>query len=557
MRKLASCLGLWCATATFSFGQVKEFSKPSDQYFEISKNLEIFTNIFKELNSYYVHPIEPGNMTKTAIDAMLFELDPYTNFFTEAQREEMEFMTTGKYAGIGTSLIYLDSTYFISKIQENGPAHKAGIRPGDEIISINEVPVRKKTIDELHLLLHGSPGTNVLLEIKNPKEAQAKTLTIKRETIEEQTKPIYKLVGKENKLAYVYLAQFTPGCGDMIRKALIELKEQEPELEGVILDLRGNPGGLLNEAVNICNIFLPKNTLVVQVKGKNPGDDVSHYTQSEPWDTEIPVTVLINNESASASEVVSGTLQDLDRGVIIGNKSFGKGLVQVFRPLGYNTTLKLTISKYYVPSGRCIQAIDYAHKNPDGSVSSIPDSLKKAFTTRNGRTVYDGGGIDPDILLKDDDVNRTLIMLMTNGQIFDYATEYYYRHPSIASPEQFFISDEEYQNFLVFAQNKEYDDRSVSELMIERLEQSLKNENHLDDSKAALETLKSKIKESKKKTLARSEHYIKNLLTSEIVSRYYFENGRIANQLSQNDQELNKAIEVLENPKKEYYPILQ
>lgn len=557
MRKLITTLGILSASLFTSFGQVKEFSKPSDQYFEIAKNLEIFTNIFKELNTYYVNPIEPGKMTQTAINAMLEELDPYTNFFTESQREDFELLSKGKYAGIGVSLIYLDSTYFIRKITENGPAFKAGIKPGDEIISINEVPVRKKSLDEIGLLMDGAPGTNIVLEIKNPKESQPQSVTIRREAIDGESKPIYRLLGANKDVAYVYFSQFTGGCSDKVRKALDEMKAQQPNLSGVILDLRGNPGGLLHEAVNICNLFLPKNTLIVTVRGRNRKDDVAHYTQNAAWDEKIPVVVLINNESASASEVVAGTLQDLDRGVIVGTKSFGKGLVQVFRDLGYNTSLKLTVSKYYTPSGRCIQAIDYAHRNPDGSVSSIPDSLKKAFTTQNGRVVYEGGGIDPDIVVKDEDVNRTLIMLMTNGQIFDYVTDYYYKHPSIPAPEEFYITDADYKEFLSFVDKRAYDDRSISEMIVESLESTLAAEKHLEESRAALDQLKASIKESKKKMLERSEHFLKDIISAEIVSRYYYENGRIAHRLHHSDQELDKALDVLSKPQDKYYPLLQ
>lgn len=557
MKKLLLSAGMLTLLAPSVIGQIKEFNKPTDQYFEISKNLEIYSNIFKELNSYYVDPIEPGKMSKSAIDAMLYELDPYTNFFTETDKEDYEFQTTGRYAGIGAGLQVIDSNFYIGKVFENSPVHKAGIKAGDQLVSINEILLKGKTYDEISLLLRGAPGTDLELEVINPQDKTPVKKKVTRESIEIKSVPIYKLIGKDSRTAYVCLSQFTANCSDDIKKALTDLKKQEPNLNAVVLDLRSNPGGLLHEAVKICNLFIPKGQLVVSTKGKNQEADNEHYTEAEPWDANIPLVVLLNNESASASEVVAGTIQDLDRGVIVGVKSFGKGLVQQVKSLGYNTSLKLTVAKYYTPSGRCIQAIDYSHKNPDGSVSTVPDSLKKAFYTRIGRVVYDGGGVDPDVPTKDQDVNRTLIALQNDGQIFDFATDYYYKHPSIAGPEEFYITDKDFNDFITFIDHKKYSYESVSEELIKTLEEILKQEKYLDDAKGTIEKLKADIETGKKNSLQRSKEEIKLILSNEITSRYYFETGRVVNRLYHNDKELNKALEIIADLDRQYIPVLQ
>lgn len=555
---------LFLSIATFSLisiptinAQIKDFNKPTDQYFEISKNLEIYSNIFKELNAYYVDPIEPGKMSKTSIDAMLYELDPYTNFYTETDKEDYEFQTTGKYAGIGAGMQIIDSNLFVGEVFENSPVHKAGIKAGDQLIKINDIPVKGKSNDEISLLLKGAPGTDVTLEIKNPKSPTTSIIKVTREAIDIKSVPLYTLVGKNKKIGYINLSQFTSNCSKDIKDALVDLKKQEPNLESIILDLRDNPGGLLGEAVKICNLFLPKGQLIVSTKGKNKQVDHQHVTEDEPWDVNMPLVVLINNGSASASEVVAGTMQDLDRGVVIGVKSFGKGLVQQVKPLGYNTSLKLTIAKYYTPSGRCIQAIDYSHRNPDGSVSSVPDSLKKEFKTKVGRIVFDGGGIDPDIATKDMDVNRTLIALMNDGQIFDFATDYFYKNKTIANAEEFYVTDKDFEAFMQFIESKKYTYESLSENVLKTFEEILKQEKYVDDVKGTIEKLKKDISVGKQNSLKRSKDDIKLLLSNEIVSRYYFQRGRVVNRLYHSDNELDKALEILADIDTKYKPILK
>lgn len=558
MKKLFIPLSAFCLFSWhYTFAQVKDFSKPTDQYFEISKNLEIYSNIFKELNNYYVDPIEPGKMAKTSIDAMLYELDPYTNYFTETDKEEHDMQTTGKYAGIGVGLKMVDSNLYIGEVFENGPIHKAGYKAGDKIVKINDIAIKGKSYDEISLLLKGAPGTPISLEILPYNAKEAKSVEIVRESIEIKSVPFYDLVGPNKDLAYVYLSQFTHDCSSDILKALNDLKSKQPNLKGVVLDLRNNPGGLLQEAVKICNLFLAKGKLVVFTKGKHKAGEFSLKTENDPWDANIPLTVLINNGSASASEIVAGTIQDLDRGVVIGVKSFGKGLVQQVKPLGYNTALKITTAKYYTPSGRCIQAIDYSHRNADGSVSSVPDSLKKAFKTVAGRTVYDGGGIEPDITTKDLDVNRTLIALANDGQIFNFATEYFYKHPSIKPADEFSISDNEYNEFLAFIEKNKYNYESMSENILKPFEQILKQENYIDDVAGTIEKLKADIEAGKKKSFQKSKEDIKKLISNEIVGRYYFQRGKVVNSLYNNDIDLNNAIEILYNTNEKYFPILK
>ncbi len=371
--------GVMLSAAAFLFIR----GKSSDPYFEISKNLDIYTNIFKELNTNYVDPIEPGKLVKTGVDAMLDGLDPYTNYFTESDIEDYEFMTTGKYGGIGASMRKKGDDIYIGDVYENSPAQKAGMHPGDMVLTIDKQAVKAKSLDDLGMLLKGSPGTQISMKIQDAfthtVSAKAhyprRNRNIERALCNEALRP-------QNNIAYVRLTQFTPACGRMVRDAFDSLQKAQPALKGLILDLRNNPGGLLDEAVNICNIFVDKGQLVVSTKGKVPENDKEYKTSGKVWNANLPLTVLVNHSSASASEIVAGTMQDLDRGVIIGERSYGKGLVQVVRPLGYNARLKLTIARYYTPSGRCIQALDYAHRNADGSVGYIPDSLKKAYKTK-------------------------------------------------------------------------------------------------------------------------------------------------------------------------------
>lgn len=522
---------------------------PSDKYFEISKNLEIFSNVFKELNQYYVDPIQPGKMVKTGVDAMLDDLDPYTNLITEADAEDYQLQTTGKYSGVGISTRIVKGDFVITEIFENGPVAKAGIRAGDVIVAIDNKPLKGRTDDQIALMLRGAPGTTLKMTILNPSIKKEETKTITREEIQISSVPYASLIGSNNSIAYVFLTQFTPNCSRDVRNALDSLKTANPNIKGIVLDLRGNPGGLLDEAVKICNIFNDKGQLVVSTRGKNKEWEKEFRTNGSPWDLKIPVAVLVNHGSASASEIVSGTIQDLDRGVIVGTRSYGKGLVQNIRDLGYNTRLKITTAKYYTPSGRCIQALDYTHRNEDGSVSRVPDSLKKSFKTKGGRVVFDGGGIEPDINMEDEILSPISISLLSKGYLFDYVTEYYYQHQSIDQPANFTISDKDFNDFVKWLGDKDYGYKTYSEVLLDSLKSATVKDKTFDNSKAAYDALAAKLGHDKKQDLTNNKPEIMYLLGNEIVSRYYFQKGRAINRMKYEDKVLNKAIEILSDEK--------
>ncbi len=530
-------------------------AKNPDSYFEISKNLDIFNTIFKELNAYYVDPIEPGKMVKTGIDAMLESLDPYTNYITESDIEEYEFQTTGKYGGVGATMHKKDDHIYVGEVYEFSPAQKAGLHPGDEVISIDNQPVKGKSIDDISVFLKGSPGTQLTIKVKDIYSGTEVAKLITRGEIELSSVPYAGLVGSNKDIAFVRLSQFTPGCARMVRNAFDSLKKVQPQLKSVVLDLRNNPGGLLDEAVSICNIFVDQGQLVVSTKGKIQEADRDFKTTGTPWDTQIPVSVLINSYSASASEVVSGTLQDLDRAVIIGERSYGKGLVQVTRPLGYNARLKLTTAKYYTPSGRCIQAIDYASRNADGSVGKIPDSLKKQYKTKIGRKVLSGGGIEPDIAVTDEPLSKLAVTLYSKNFIFDYASVYATQHKTIAPAGSFNLSAEEFSQFTKWLENKDYSYKSETEKELDSFKAIAVREKYFDAIKTDFSVLQQKLSHDKKQDLLKHRDEITHLLENEIVSRYYYLRGRVENTLK-NDNDLTKAISILEKPE-QYKAILQ
>lgn len=523
-------------------------SDASNRYFEISKNLEIYSNIFKELNSFYVDPIEPGRLSKASIDAMLEELDPYTNYYTEADLEDYELYMNRKYSGIGIATRFnKNKEVVIDRVFEGGPIDKAALKPGDIIISCDGQELKGKSNEEISLLFRGAPGTKLALKAKLYATGSIVEKSIIRGEIKMPSIPHTALMGKNKDIAYVFLSQFTQNSGREIKLALDSLKNIATKLSGVIIDLRGNGGGLLTEAVNICNLFTEKNQLVVTTKGTKE-KTMEYKTENAPWDKEIPLAVLINNTSASASEVVAGTIQDIDRGIIIGRRSFGKGLVQIIRPLGYNTQLKLTVSKYYTPSGRCIQAIDYSKKNEDGSVASVPDSLKKAFKTKNGRTVYDGGGIEPDITDAAKPFSSYTYNLYADGYIFDYATDYYHKNKSIASMEQFKLTDKDFEDFKSWLSKQNYNHKTNSDSAISILKETLKDEDYYNNLKAEITALETKLKKDKSTDIDRYKKEIMNLLTDEIVVRYYYQKGNIVNRLANNDEDVDEAIKYISNP---------
>jgi len=542
-------------TATCISGYAQDDA--TDKYFEISKNLELFSNLFKELNTYYVDPIQPGKMVKTGVDAMLIDLDPYTNFITEADIEDYEFQTTGKYGGIGAAIRISDGDIVIAEPYEGSPIDKAGIKAGDIVVSIDGHLLRNKTEDDVSLLMKGAPGTTLQMVVKNPVTGKETTKPITREEIKVSSVPYATLVGDNKNIGYVFLSQFTQNCSKDIKQALDSLKKIQPELKGVVLDLRGNPGGLLEEAVKICNLFIGRGQLVVSTRGKNKEWDKQFKTTEMSWDESVPLAVLINHGSASASEIVAGTIQDLDRGIVVGTRSFGKGLVQTVRPLGYNTRLKVTTAKYYTPSGRCIQALDYSHRNDDGSVSSVPDSLKKSFKTLAGRIVYDGGGVEPDIKMEESELSKLAISLLVNGYIFDYATKYYYAHPAIVPAAEFTFSANDFSDFKQWMNSKDFSYRTESEDALNSLRKSMENEGSFDRFKTEFNALSGKLSHDKSQDITNEQAEISRLLANEIVSRYYFQKGRVVNRLNNEDEDLKKATEVLQQKEGAYKSILR
>lgn len=518
------------------------FTPPADRYFEIAKNLDIFATLFKEVNAHYVDEVNPNRLVKTGIDAMLESLDPYTNYIPEDQIEDFRTMNTGQYGGIGAVTREFGDRTVVTMIMEGFAAQKGGLKVGDEILKIDQVDLSKVSRQEAGDLMKGQVGDPVTLTVKRIGRAEPFKLEFKREKIKMNNVPYFGMV--DQNYAYIRLSEFTPEAGKNVRNAFIKLKENNPK--GLILDLRDNPGGLLMEAVNVCNIFLPKGKPVVSTKGKIPDQNATYGTLDNPVDLEIPVVVLINRGSASASEIVAGTLQDYDRAVIVGERSFGKGLVQVPRPLSYNAQVKITTAKYYTPTGRCIQVLDYTHRRDDGSVTSIPDSLKTAFRTTNGRTVHDGGGIEPDIAVAHEEIHPVTQTLYSMGYIFDYATEYAFNLKTEPDPKTFSLSSEEYQQFVNWMKNKDYRYHSRLDQQLAALSDEAKRERYYNELKSQIEQISSRITENKKNELMLYKDQIKMLLEEDIVSRFHLERGGIQVGLK-NDQDIKKSTEILSN----------
>jgi len=531
-------------------GIALSFTTPTERYFEIAKNLDIFATLFKEVNALYVDDVNPNKLVKTGIDAMLESLDPYTNYIPENMVEDFRTMNTGQYGGIGAYTREIDNRTVVTMILESFTAQKSGLKIGDEILKIDNVDLSKVSAEEEGQLMKGQIGTPVSLTVKRMGVDKPIKIDFKREKIKVNNVPYYGMI--ENNIGYIQLLEFTPDAGKEVKNALVALKENGAK--ALILDVRGNPGGLLFEAVNICNIFLPRGKLVVSTKGKIEEHNQNYETLNNPVDTEIPVTVLINRGSASAAEIVAGTLQDYDRAVVIGEKSYGKGLVQVSRPLSYNSQLKVTTAKYYTPTGRCIQVLDYAHRRDDGSVGSIPDSIKQSFKTTNGRVVYDGGGIDPDIKTLPVEAHPITHKLYESGFIFDYATLYAYNHPTLPIPRSFSLSNEEYQQFTIWMKDKNYTYTSYLDQQLKELNREAKREKYYAELKPQLEQIQSRIEESKKNELHLYKDQIKMLLEEDIVSRYYLEKGSVEVGFKY-DQDVKKASEILLN-QQQYKKIL-
>ena len=542
---LAICLTLVCFSS-----KSQTTTSNTDRGFEISKNLEIFSAVYKNLHLNYVDDIESDKLIKTAIDAMLASLDPYTNYIPESNIDDMKLQILGQYGGIGATVSQRGDYVHIAEPYEGLPASKVGLLAGDKILEINGESAKGKTVSDVSGTLRGQAGTSLKLKI----ERQGKTITkdINREEIKLKAVPYYGIVGE--KFGYIKLNEFTQKSADEVINAFGNLKQQKPNLQGIILDLRENGGGLLNEAVDIVNMFVKRGELVVETKGKIAEKNTTHYTTKIPLDTEIPVAVLIDGYSASASEIVAGSLQDFDRAVVIGSRSYGKGLVQNIVELTYNTQMKVTVSKYFIPSGRCIQAIDYSHRDENGRAIKVPDSLKTAFKTKHGRIVYDGFGIEPDVEVEPDYISNISIALIQKYLTFDYATKFYYEHPNIESPANFKITDEIYNDFKNFLSTKEYEYSTNTEKALKLLREAAKDEKYLEAIDAEIADLEKKLQSDKSVDLDKNKDEICQLLESEILTRYYFEKGRIEGMLK-HDKTLAKAIEVLSD-KAQYKKIL-
>ncbi|MBU0489044.1 MAG: S41 family peptidase [Bacteroidetes bacterium] len=517
-----------------------------DNYFEVSKNLDVFASLYKEINLKYVDQPDPGKLMQDAIYAMLANLDPYTNFISEEDIEDYRFLTTGQYGGIG-SMIQRNGDYImISEPYEGFPAQKAGLMAGDIVLEVDGHPTKGKSVEEVSAFLKGQQGTEVTMKIQREGEAEPKEIKVERAEIKIENIPWYGMVDKNT--GYIKLTGFTENAGNEVKQAFDELKTNN-DLKGIILDLRGNGGGLLKESVNICNIFVKKGLEIVSTKGRMQGGSRTHFTLNAPTDTEIPLVVLVDRGSASASEIVSGAVQDLDRGILIGQRTFGKGLVQNVFPLTYNSQVKITIAKYYIPSGRCIQALDYAHRNDDGSVGKVPDSLITEFQTVNGRKVFDGGGVVPDIQMDEPVFGQISIALIRKNIVFDFATKFRRTHAEIASPEEFKITDEIYNDFVAFVTQREFDYQTKSEAQLEELKKTLSSEKYFEKVNAEYDALLEKMKHNKTADLQSFKEEISMLLKDEIISRYYYQKGRIRASLSE-DKEIAKAIETFNNRSK-------
>ena len=514
-------------------------------YFEIAKNLEIFTDLYKELNTYYVDETDPGKLIKSAMDEMLQTLDPYTNYIPESEIEDFQFMTTGQYGGIGAMITKRDEYVYISEPYEGFPAQKSGLMAGDKILEVNNISVKGKSTEEVSKLLKGQPNTNVSILIERKYINEPFEVSFKREKVTVGSVPYFGLL--ENNIGYVKLRSFTRNCSNDLKNAILKLKEQSAT--SLILDLRGNPGGLLNESVKIANFFVNQGEEIVSTKGKIKSWEKVYTATNKPIDTEIPLVVLIDQSSASASEIVSGSLQDLDRAVIVGKRSFGKGLVQQTRKLSYNSQLKLTVAKYYIPSGRCIQALDYSNRNEDGSVGKIADSLSTEFRTKNNRKVYDGGGITPDLVTESETSSKILLSLFRERLFFDYATEYRLKNENILSAKDFKITDEKFLDFKNFLSDKEYEYETDTEKAYKKLKKVAKDENYFESMKNDFDLLVTKIDDAKSDDLEKNKDFIKEILANEIVSRYYYQKGRIQSSLNY-DKDILQAITVLSDSTK-------
>ncbi len=534
-KKKYALVTLLCAVASLFFVAAK------NPDFPIGRNAEILLNLFRDINLFYVDKVDPDELLQNAAAGMTLNLDPYTEYIPEKEMDNFEIMTTGKYGGIGSLIRKKGDYVLIAQPYKGFPADRAGLQIGDKIVEINGKSAKGYTPDTVSLLLKGDPGTNVRLKVEKFFTGQLEDVTLKRERIVISGVPYYGFVN--DSIGYIQHSDFTEDCSTDMRRALMELKK-EGKLKGLILDYRDNGGGILQEAVKILSLFVPKGTEVVSMKGKRKEMDATFRTETAPVDTELPIVVLTNSGSASAAEIVSGSLQDLDRAVLLGQRTFGKGLVQSTRPVGYNSYLKITTAKYYIPSGRCIQAIDYAHRNEDGSVSFVPDSLIREFTTRNGRKVYDGGGIMPDVKLPAEYASRFALITYAKGYIDDFGDQYCKRHPEPVDVYNFQLDDAGYAEFVDFMADKDVDFESDTKAALQTLREKAMRERYIDRIDTQLKEIEKGLQDDKESNLKLYRDELSRLIEDNIILRYHYQQGVTAHKLQQ-DQEVAEAVKLL------------
>ena len=539
MKKIFLAAGLCCMSAIPVSAQ-----KDSNHNFEISKNLEIFNDIYKQLDMFYVDSLSADTVIEWGIDAMLRQVDPFTVYYPEEGMDELKEMTTGKYAGIGAVIRFYkkEDRVMVIEPQEDSPAIEAGVKGGDLILSVDGKDMKGKSTQEVSENLRGDAGTTFELTVKRAGVEHPLSFKITRRNIAMPPVPYYGMVS--DGIGYIYFERFVDGCSRDVRRAVVDLKEQGAK--ALVIDMRGNPGGPLSEAVEVTNLFVPRGQKVVYTKGKLASVNSEHYTKKEPLDVDIPVAVLVDGSTASSAEIVSGAWQDWDRAVIVGERTYGKGLVQMIREVPYHGSLKVTTSRYYIPSGRCIQAYDYRHLNPDGSAKTLPDSLTKAFKTAGGREVRDGGGIKPDVVITPDSLPSIVYDIATSDVLLDYVNHYVQTHATIAPAGDFSLTDADYADFVKMVEESDFTYKRRTEEMMKLLERTARFEGCYEGAKPEFEALAAKMKGgvAADLELPKNKEEIKSVLESDIVARYYFRRGVVQQQLK-TDKDLKTALEIL------------